>query len=203
MGKTLVTVVVLLAMVGIAAADAPPSTNITFTSLAPSFNPVDYIYVPASYGSIPTLSVGNSNACYWNASSSGYNYGDLNDSVYNCDNATNMTFLFAPQNGTAWTLDSVDIAAYDGDAPGDNYMVTLTDGSGNLLWSSGTVLAPSLGHLTLTPGVTFTDAVTLNAGTNWNVAISNIHLTDPVPTPEPASLVLLGSGLIAVLRRRR
>lgn len=200
-GKILSTILVLLTVVGMASADALPTTTITYTSLASTFNPVDYIYVPTTYGSIQTLSVTNANNCYWNAGASGFYYGDLNDSVYNCDNATNMAITFTPENGTAWTLDSFDLAAYSGDAPGDNYVVTLTDGSGNVLWTSGTVLAPSSGHLTLTPDVTFTSAVTLNAGTNWNVALSNLHLTDPVP--EPASLFLVASGLMAVWFRRK
>jgi hypothetical protein len=195
--------VVLLVLTGLAFAD-DLSTTITYTSLATTFDPNIDNVIPTNYGSIGNLTVTQTNACYWNSTLGGSGAGDLDSMAYVCD-STSMKIAFTPENGTYWTIDSFDLAAATVADPGLMYVVSLADENGNVLWTSGSVLAPSYGHLTLSPGITFSNTVTMTASSSWDVGLSNIQLTDPspVPAPEPGTMALIGVGMVGALRRRR
>jgi len=193
-------VLLVLGLSSVAVADDLPATTITFSSLASSFDNGS-LPIQNGYGALPTLGVSYNNACYWNSDIGGSPAGDLNNYAYACD-SSRMQITFTPLEGTAWTLTSFDLGSiYDG-APYDVY---LRDGNGTLLWSSGDLSITGTGHLTISPNVTFTSAATLDLGPTWDVGVSNIYLVDPRPesTPEPASVVLLGSALVAFAVRRR
>lgn len=194
------TMIVLLAVAGVAFADSTPATTITFTSLASTFDAWADNPVPQGYGALATLGVSYSNACYWNGPMAYATPGDLTDSIYACDNST-MSVTFTPLQGTAWTLNSFDLAAAWSGLP---FRVDINGSDGVLLWSTGDISVTGVGHDTFNPNVTFTSPVTLTGGVGWNVNLSNLDLVDPpAEVPEPTSLTLIGLGALALFRRRR
>jgi hypothetical protein len=217
----LATTTLALALAAPAAASAQTQV-IDFTSLVGS---PDYTDIPQSTGDIAgVLEVSNrtrttfgnaattncsgglTNAEFWNT-----NYSDLVGIAFSCINGQVAEFAFLPAAGYQVTLNSMDFGSYaagaNGIGPSRPFTLALYDG----LWAS-LLTSPLVANsrLTVSPGITSTNGLYLQWGSDWDVGIDNISVTvSPIgvsAVPEPASVLLLASGLAAVAgvaRRRR
>ncbi len=111
-----------------------------------------------------------------------------------------------PDAGFSVVLNSLDIAA-PAYLPPRYQTVRVLDASFNILWG-GTFAVPTEGALHLTPNISSSDRLYLQFGTETWIGMSNINFDEfdtQTPVPEPASLLLFGTGLVGMRawRKRR
>ncbi len=136
-------------------------------------------------------------------------YGDLSGVLYGTNGLTaanEITFsLTSP--GSIITLNSLDFAGYAFD---QNTSFRIYDLAYNLLFNSGTVVAPVTGHSSMAFNISSLTGLRLQYGPDgYNTGIDNIAFSiDPavgaaVPEPATWAMMLAGFGLVGGAMRRR
>jgi hypothetical protein len=148
--------------------------------------------------------VGYQGLQYWNA-----NYGDLNGVVWGGTSATTGVpeITFALTGSGTIRLNSLDYAGWPNASRPTSFRIY--DLSYNLLFNSGTVLAPGTGHSTIAFNTGNTSGLRLQWGPDgFNGGIDNLSfsLNEPLgAVPEPATwlMMIAGFGLVGAGMRRR
>lgn len=145
-------------------------------------------------------------------------YGNLTNVLFNDqDGNTTFTTLFTADPGYLVTLVSFDIASYLGRVRTINGARAVDALTNDVIWSIDPTQISGPTALSLMPNVSASQIALIidltGLGTvSDDIAIDNIRFaqtTAPMPVPEPASLSLLGCGLLTVaaqwirVRRRR
>jgi hypothetical protein len=140
----------------------------------------------------------------WADTSAGDSYGDLPLAAFGA-NAGQMYITLTPTNGALLVLNSFDMAGETGDRY--NQVVVVEDGAGDVLFNATGTVSGVPTHSTYTPDITTAGPLRLFLGDSWAVGVDNINF-DEIPAagssvPEPASLILVGAGLVALVGCRR
>ncbi len=158
-----------------------------------------------AYGSTAAVSIGYSEYSYNFTHSYGTLDGGTGDAVYSDNNTSTFVMTFNAAPGYSVTLDSFNLATYNG-ITGTNGTVDISvTGGGSPYSLSGAMPSPST-FTTYSPGETGT-SLTLTITNLYDVGINTIGFTStPLSVPEPSSMVLVaigGAGLSRIARRRR
>lgn len=141
-------------------------------------------------------------------------YGNLTNVLFeDQDNTGILTVTLTAAAGFDAVLYSFDLAAFTTAFGSDPTVqsITVKDGSANTLFSQANGTVSRTTHSTLdftsTPLVSNTLIITVDArnlgGLNDDIAVDNIRFGQQAAVPEPASLVALGLGALALIRRNR
>jgi hypothetical protein len=138
------------------------------------------------------------NLAYWDQ-----NYGDLTDVGYAVTNGTMARVILTADSGSLVRLNSFDLAGYFRADLGVARL-QVKDGTGAILFNQdGTTVSGAGGtHSSYAPALQAQQLI-IEWGTNWNVGIDNINFDQVSAVPEPASMVALTVGGLALLRRRK
>ncbi len=131
------------------------------------------------------------------------NYGDLNNIAFPVSNGQYARITLSPGAGKDVVLNSFDFGSYQDTARSFTRLHVL-DSLGNVLWSAASLSHPAgNNHVTHTPALRFTGAITIEWGADWDLGIDNVNFDQVDTVPEPASMVALVAGLAAISRRRK
>ncbi len=169
-----------------------------------SYGTNDGIYTPNVL-----VSYGGSRPALWTTG-----YGNLTNVYFNDQDGQDLSFTLTADSGFLVTLESFDLAAFFPSLTIPTNALNITDGSGNVLFSVGSLTPSSATRNTLTPQVSASQVVvtirTSALGTlSDDVAFDNITFSQQVaPTnavPEPATWTMMAGavGGLLLLRRRK
>lgn len=198
-----------------ATAAGAQTTTMDFSTLQPYNN---YDPLPQSFGDHANLNVTNRTRTGFGNSSElcsyvdlwGPGYSALTAAAFACGNGNVGELFFQPTAGRTVTLNNLFLGSYpstNGIGPAQAMTVKVFDTGWNEIFNFAGNVSSSL---QIAPGVSSSQGLYLQWGTNWNTGVNLVNTTvasvtvPPVVTPEPASIALVaaGLGLIAFVKRR-
>jgi hypothetical protein len=195
-----ISCVLLAGVIACGAAGAARANVIEFTSTTPNPNSTGTANTGA-FGSDANVSVSYSPYMYnWTAGS----YGTIDGTgiaVYSDSSPGYVGVItFTGLNGYTITLNSFDLANWDGYSATGNVSVT----GGQTTYNLPGQTPSSSTYTVYTPNETGS-SLTLTVTNLYDIGINDISFTEnaPVATPEPASLALLGGAVAALFGARR